>query len=202
MLKTVSEYVGQTHCIKCIPLITFLFGVHPVLLASTCRHLLQYWIIWMRSGLYRPTGLLFFNWLGFDQDFQSRLPQEFKYKPFFQIFLIISVLIFDQGNFLSSLGNIYIVAICCTLDNKILQDFVGPCKAPVNVELVNYSSNTKWVSYEISGKCPTSERLQRHHSCIIIIYSFAFYQNSFTHHNSPTKAILHKVLKFTMIYIL
>ena len=37
----------------------FLFGVHPVLLASTCRHLLQYWIIWMRSGLYRPTGLLF-----------------------------------------------------------------------------------------------------------------------------------------------
>ena len=39
----------------------FLFGVHPVLLASTCRHLLQYWIIWMRSGLYRPTGLLFCN---------------------------------------------------------------------------------------------------------------------------------------------
>ena len=37
----------------------FLFGVHVVLLASTCRHLLQYWIIWMRSGLYRPTGLLF-----------------------------------------------------------------------------------------------------------------------------------------------
>ena len=54
-----SKWICWANCIKCIPLITFLFGVHPVLLASTWRHLLQYWIIWMRSGLYRPTGLLF-----------------------------------------------------------------------------------------------------------------------------------------------
>ena len=58
LLKTVSEYVGQT-AVNVYLWLPFLFGVHPVLLASTCRHLLQYWIIWMRSGLYRPTGLLF-----------------------------------------------------------------------------------------------------------------------------------------------
>ena len=58
LLKTVSKYVGQTGENVYIWL-PFLFGVHLVLLASTCRHLLQYWIIWMRSGLYRPTGLLF-----------------------------------------------------------------------------------------------------------------------------------------------
>ena len=58
LLKTVSEYVGQT-AVNVYLWLPFLFGVHPVLQASTCRHLLQYWIIWMRSGLYRPTGLLF-----------------------------------------------------------------------------------------------------------------------------------------------
>ena len=56
-----SKWICWANCSKCIPLITFLFGAHPVLLASTCRHLLQYWIIWMRSGLYRPTGLLLAN---------------------------------------------------------------------------------------------------------------------------------------------
>ena len=35
-----SKWICWANCIKCIPLITFLFGVHPVLLASTCRHLL------------------------------------------------------------------------------------------------------------------------------------------------------------------
>ena len=64
LLKIISEYVGQT-AVNVYLWLPFLFGVHPVLLASTCRHLLQYWIIWMRSGLYRPTGLLsiLFYWL-------------------------------------------------------------------------------------------------------------------------------------------
>ena len=57
LLKIISEYVRQT-AVNVYLWLPFLFGIHPVLLASTCRHLLQYWIIWMRSGLYRPTGLL------------------------------------------------------------------------------------------------------------------------------------------------
>ena len=63
LLKIISEYVGQT-AVNVYLWLPFLFGVHPVLLASTCRHLLQYWIIWMRSGLYRPTGLLFISQSG------------------------------------------------------------------------------------------------------------------------------------------
>ena len=49
LLKTVSEYVGQTAGNVYLWL-SFLFGVHPVLLASTGRHLLQYWIIEWGAG--------------------------------------------------------------------------------------------------------------------------------------------------------